>query len=212
MQGVQTQGPSQAVRLSWIRAALLLISVFVATVTVQSTFGPTVATAAPAPTAAYVSVQPCRLADTRLNSGFARLDTLTIQIPARGICGIPANATSVALTLTVDRPDAAGYLTAWPADQAPTVSNVNFDGSQIRANSSITRLDASGNFRVHLRSLAGRRRCVGAFVPATTSASGRFVARPSTRVFDSRPGQPGAGPASHWRCPAECRRTRSPSH
>ena len=196
MQGVQTHGPSQAVRLDWIRAALLLFSVFVATVTVQSTLGPTVATAAPAPTAAYVSVQPCRLADTRLNSGFARLDALTIQIPARGICGIPANATSVALTLTVDRPDAAGYLTAWPADQArPTVSNVNFDGSQIRANSSITRLDASGNFRVFtsVRSQVVVD-VVGAFVPATSSASGRFVARPSTRVFDSRPGpKPGAG-------------------
>jgi hypothetical protein len=196
MQGVKTLRPSQAVHLDWIRGALLLISVFVATVTVQSSVGPTVADAAPAASAAYVSVQPCRLADTRINSGFVRLDTLTIQVPARGICGVPANATSLALTLTVDRPDAAGYLTAWPADQArPNASNVNFGGSQIRANSSITRLDSSGNFRVFtsVRSQVVID-VVGAFVPASSSAAGRFVTRPSTRVFDSRPGaKPGAG-------------------
>jgi uncharacterized protein YkwD len=196
MQGVQTTRPSRTAQVAWLRGALLLISVFVATVTVQSTVGATVVNAAPASSAAYVSVQPCRLADTRLNSGFTRLDAQTIQIPARGICGIPSNATSLALTLTVDRPDAAGFLTAWPADQArPTVSNVNFDGSQIRANSSITRLDASGNFRVFtsVRSQVVVD-VVGAFVPATSSAAGRFVARPSTRVYDSRPGpKPGAG-------------------
>ena len=196
MHGVKTKRPSQAVHLDCIRGAFLLISVFVAAVTVQSTLGPTVAQAAPAASAAYVSVQPCRLADTRLNSGFVRLDTLTIEVPARGICGVPANATSLALTLTVDRPDAAGYLTAWPANQArPTVSNVNFSGSQIRANSSITRLDSSGKFRVFtsVRSQVVID-VVGAFVPASSSAAGRFVARPSTRMFDSRPGaKPGAG-------------------
>ncbi|MEY2401683.1 MAG: hypothetical protein QOJ08_1794, partial [Ilumatobacteraceae bacterium] len=113
-----------------------------------------------------------------------------MQVPARGICGIPSNATALALTLTVDRPQGAGFLTAWPADQArPTVSNVNFNSGQIRANSSITRVDASGNFRV-FTSVSSQVvvDVVGAFVPATSSAAGRFVARPSTRVFDSRPG------------------------
>lgn len=153
--------------------------------------------AAPAATAAYVSVQPCRLADTRVGGGFVRVDASTIQIQARGMCGIPANATSVALTLTVDRPQAAGYLTAWPASQAmPVVSNVNFDFGQIRANGSITRLDSSGAFRVFASVPANVVvDVVGAFVPATASASGRFVARPSTRIYDSRSGpklSPGA--------------------
>ena len=196
MQGVQTQRPSQAVRPDCVRGAFLLFSVLLATVAVHTTLGPTVAQAAPASSAAYVAVQPCRLADTRLNSGFVRVDTLTIQVPGRGVCGIPSNATSLALTLTVDRPDAAGFLTAWPANQTrPTVSNVNFGGSQIRANSSITRLDSAGNFRV-FTSVQSQVvvDVVGAFVPASSSAAGRFVARPSTRVFDSRPGpKPGAG-------------------
>jgi Cysteine-rich secretory protein family len=198
MQGVQTQRPLRASQFGWIRSAVVLLPLFVATVAVQSSLAPAVVEAAPAASAAYVSVQPCRLADTRLSSGFVRLDSLTIQVPARGICGIPSNATSLALTLTVDRPDAAGYLTAWPADQArPTVSNVNFEGSQIRANSSITRVDSSGNFRVFtsVRSQVVVD-VVGAFVPASSSAAGRFVPRPSTRLFDSRSGPKLGGGAS----------------
>jgi uncharacterized protein YkwD len=190
MPGVQTLRHLRASQLSWIRSAAVLVSLFVATATIQSSLAPAVVEAAPASSAAYVSVLPCRLADTRLSSGFERLDQLTIQVPTRGVCGIPANATSLALTLTVDRPDAAGYLTAWPADQArPTVSNVNFEGSQIRANSSITRVDAGGNFRVFtsVRSEVVVD-VVGAFVPASSSAAGRFVPRPSTRLFDSRSG------------------------
>ena len=155
------------------------------------------ADAAPVASAAYVSVQPCRLADTRLADGYVRVDALTLQIPARGVCGIPANATSVALTLTVVGPQAAGFLTAWPADQArPVVSNVNFDVGQIRANGSITRVGASGAFRVFTSALADVVvDVVGAFVPASAAAAGRFVARPSTRLYDfairscARPGR-----------------------
>ena len=153
-------------------------------------FDATTVGAAPLASAAYVSVQPCRLADTRVGGGYARLDALTVQIPARGVCGIPGNATSLALTLTVDRPQAAGYLSAWPADQArPVISNVNFDVGQIRANGSITRVDASGAFRVFTSVPANVIvDVVGAFVPASAAAAGRFVARPSTRIYDSRSG------------------------
>ncbi len=146
--------------------------------------------AAAIPSAAYVPVQPCRLADTRSSGGYSRLDALSVQIPARSVCGIPSNATSLALTLTVVGPQAAGFLTAWPADQArPVVSNVNFGAGQIRANGSITRVDASGSFRVFTSVPANVVvDVVGAFVPANTAAAGRFVSRPSTRLFDSRSG------------------------
>jgi len=113
-----------------------------------------------------------------------------MQIPARGICGIPSNATSLALTLTVDAPQTAGFLTAWPADQSrPVVSNLNFTAGQIRANSSITRIDSSGAFRVFTSTPSQVVvDVVGAFVPASSSAAGRFVARPPARLFDSRSG------------------------
>lgn len=176
-------------RRGWIKK-VVAAAVCSGLATVPLAFVGSTVEAAPAASAAYVSVQPCRLADTRTAGGYARLDALTVQIPTRGVCGIPANATSVALTLTVDRPQAAGFLTAWPADRArPLVSNVNFDAGQIRANGSITRLDASGAFRVFTSVTANVVvDVVGAFVPASSAAAGRFVARPSTRLYDSRSG------------------------
>src|SRR6478735_1291773 len=153
---------------------------------VPFTLGSARVQAAPVASAAYVAVGPCRLADTRL--GFPHLDAQTLQIATRGACGIPANATSVALTLTVVYPQAPGFLTAWPADRArPVVSNVNFAAGQIRANGSITRVDSSGAFRVFTSVAADVVvDVVGAFVPASSATSGRFVARPSTRLYDSR--------------------------
>ena len=148
------------------------------------------ADAAPAGAAAYVAVQPCRLADTRNGTGYTQIDATTIQITSRNACGIPANATSLALTLTVDGPAASGFLTAWPASQArPTVSNLNFNGGEVRANGSITRLDAAGAFRVFTNVSANTViDVVGAFVPASSARAGRFVSRPPSRVLDTRSG------------------------
>ena len=188
---------ARAFQLDRVRCTCALVALVAATATVQSTVAPSAVHAAPVSSASYVSLQPCRLADTRLTSGYARIDGLTMQIPTRGTCGIPSNATSLALTLTVDKPQTSGFLTAWPADQArPLVSNLNFNAGQIRANSSITRVDSSGAFRV-FTSTASQVvvDVVGAFVPASSSAGGRFVPRPPTRLFDSRNGSklaPGA--------------------
>ena len=190
MQSFKALRPARAFQLSRFRNTFVIAALFAATATVPSIFAPSAVHAAPAASAAYVSLQPCRLADTRLHSGYVQLDAQTLQIPSRGVCGIPANATSLALTLTVDRPQAAGFLTAWPANQArPTVSNVNFRANQIRANSSITRVDSAGAFRV-FTSIPSPVivDVVGAFVPASSSATGRFVPRTPTRLYDSRSG------------------------
>ncbi|MEP7111902.1 MAG: hypothetical protein ABI862_01430 [Ilumatobacteraceae bacterium] len=181
--------PTRPFHWTWVRSTLAVVGLCVATAVVPPP--PALPTAnAAVSTAAYVSVQPCRLADTRLRSGYVSLDSLTLQISARGICGVPADATSLALTLTVVRPQGAGYLTAWPADRArPVVSNVNFDLDQIRANGSITRLDPTGTFRV-FTSVPSEVvvDVVGAFVPVSVAAAGRFIPRTSTRLFDSRSG------------------------
>ncbi|MEO6122520.1 MAG: hypothetical protein ABIR32_02345 [Ilumatobacteraceae bacterium] len=167
------------------------VAAFVAVgVTALSSAGQNPVAAAPAPTAAYVGVQPCRLADTRDGTGYALIDPTTIQISSRNACGIPAGATSLALTLTVVSPQTSGFLTAWPAAQArPTVSNLNFSGGQVRANGSITRLDSNGDFRVFTSVATGVVvDVVGAFVPATTAKAGRFVYRPPARLLDTRSG------------------------
>ncbi len=177
-------------RLQPVMATLAAL-IITALVVVVAPF-PTTASAAPANASAYVAVQPCRLADSRLGTGFSRIDTSTLQINARNVCGVPANATSLALTLTVVNSQAAGFLTAWPANQSrPTVSNINFGSGQIRANGSITRLDSSGAFRVFTNVAADVVvDVVGAFVPSGAVAAGRFVSRPPTRLLDTRNGAP----------------------
>ncbi len=150
----------------------------------------TTAGAAPSAASAYVAVQPCRLADTRIAGGFTRIDSLTIQLASKGACGLPTDATSLALTLTVVGPIGGGFLTAWPADQVrPVVSDLNFNSGQVRANGAITRVDATGAFRIYT-SVATQVvvDVVGAFVPSGATSKGRFVARPSTRLYDSRSG------------------------
>jgi uncharacterized protein YkwD len=189
MHAVMALRPARPLHSMWVHNTLAVLGLCVASVVVPPPAVLSTANAA-ASTAAYVSVQPCRLADTRLHSGYVNLDALTLQITGRGVCGVPADATSLALTLTVVRPQGAGYLTAWPADRPrPVVSNVNFDVNQIRANGSITRLDSTGTFRV-FTSVPSEVvvDVVGAFVPASAAASGRFMPRASTRLFDSRSG------------------------
>ncbi|MCU1392917.1 MAG: hypothetical protein JWM34_1345 [Ilumatobacteraceae bacterium] len=140
------------------------------------------------PTTAYVALQPCRLVDTRRAFGAVAIDPLTLNVPTRGLCGIPAGASALALTLTAVQPSAGGYLTAWPGDQArPGVSNINFGVHQVRANGAIVPLDANGGFDVYTSVPAQVVvDVVGAFVPATSAKSGRFVPQPPTRLFDSR--------------------------
>jgi uncharacterized protein YkwD len=190
MHGFTALRPACAFR-TWVGRGLAAVAMGATTVVVvPAVVAPSTVAAAPASSATYVAVQPCRLADTRLATGYVRIDALTLQIATRGRCGIPTNATSLALTLTVVGPPAAGFLTAWPADQGrPLVSNVNFEAGQIRANGSITRVDSSGTFRVFtLVPTEVVVDVVGAFVPASTAAAGRFVPRTSTRLFDSRSG------------------------
>ncbi|MCU1397924.1 MAG: hypothetical protein JWN62_1033 [Acidimicrobiales bacterium] len=145
--------------------------------------------AAPADaTTRYVAVQPCRLVDTRAGFGASTLDPLTFDVATRGSCNLPAGATALSVTLTAVQPAGRGFLTAWPSDQArPTTSNINFDTGQVRANGSIVMLDASGSFRVFTSVPASVVvDVVGAFVPAATARSGRFVATAPTRLLDTR--------------------------
>ena len=117
---------ARAFQLDWVRGTFAFVALFAATAMGQSTVALPTVDAAPDVERVVVSLQPCRLADTRLSSGYSPVDALTMQIPARGVCGIPSNATSLALTLTVDAPQTAGFLTAWPADQArPLVSELS---------------------------------------------------------------------------------------
>lgn len=97
--------------------------------------------------AGFFTVPPCRVLDTRNESGPmpAALDRHLrryLQVPAR--CGIPFSARSVSANVTVVQPTAPGHLRLWPADtDIPGTSVINFSTGQVRANNAILPLAAA---------------------------------------------------------------------
>jgi len=104
--------------------------------------------------AAFFTIDPCRLLDTRGPAGPAGGPALggggerTFQVAGR--CGIPATAIAVAANLTVVGPTAAGDLRLYPAGSTlPGASAINFAPGQVRANNAVAPLGTGGQVGVH---------------------------------------------------------------
>jgi hypothetical protein len=139
-------------------------------------------------TSAYTAVTPCRLLDSRL-MGDAIPSGGAIALDVAGVCGVPASATAVAVTLTVADTTAPGFLTAYPADLTrPGVSNLNWTSSgETRANGAITSLSADGALALYVMSATHVIVDVtGAFIPAAEATSGRFTSVQPQRLVDTR--------------------------
>jgi hypothetical protein len=155
----------------------------------------------------YHELQPMRIVDTRTA---LRPDTatgplpagsvLTVPITGRAVNGlqgpvtIPANATGVALNLTVTEPADAGYATAYPCGTAvPPSSTVDFRASENRANQTIVGL---GHGAVCIFVFASTHVVIdlaGWFGPGDSGVPLQPVV--GTRLVDSRNGTGGfAGP------------------
>jgi len=107
----------------------------------------------PATAAAFYTLTPCRVIDTRgatgpfggpaLAAGAERVFTLA------GRCGIPSSARAVTVNVTVTGPTAAGFLTLHPGGTAlPLASTINFRPGQTRANNAVVLLGIVGDARV----------------------------------------------------------------
>jgi hypothetical protein len=92
-------------------------------------------------------ITPCRLNDTRDSTPVASDSTRTMT--AGGLCGIPADAKSIAANLTVVSPSSAGWLALHAAD-APWggTSTLNYRPGRTRANSAIVPLSGAGQLVV----------------------------------------------------------------
>ena len=102
---------------------------------------------AASPTTRFEAGTPCRLADVRNSTGFERVDSKIVRVVVSGRCGVPAEATAVALTVTVDNLAYAdsGYVTIWPEGAPiPTASIVNYRPRQVRANGAIVSIGVGG--------------------------------------------------------------------
>jgi hypothetical protein len=113
----------------------------------------------PTPTSFY-TVLPCRVVDTRGPTsslgGPALVARTSRQFPIAGLCGIPATAQSVAVTLTVTLPTASGHLRVFPANTAlPLTSALNYNAGQTRANSAIVKLGPGAAITVHCSQPSG---------------------------------------------------------
>jgi VCBS repeat-containing protein len=99
-----------------------------------------------AASAEYFSLTPCRVFDTRqaanapaLSAGVAR------TIAVVGTCGVPANATSVAVNVAVTQQASAGFVRLYPTGSTPgSFSAINFSAGQTRGNNAIVGLSAAG--------------------------------------------------------------------
>ena len=90
----------------------------------------------PTATAAFASVTPARIADSRvgqqISGAIPPSGAAQVQVQVAGRYGVPAaGASAVVLTVTAVDPVAAGYLTVWPTGLPRTAtSNVNFRAGQ----------------------------------------------------------------------------------
>ncbi|MDJ0771723.1 MAG: hypothetical protein QNJ12_23250 [Ilumatobacter sp.] len=139
--------------------------------------------------AAFRSVEPCRLFDSRDAARRLRADS-TVEIDVAGRCGVGEDAVAAALTVTAVEPQGFGFVSAYPAGTArPTASTVNHRPGQVIANGQLTRLGHDG--AVALYTLANTHLVVdvsGYFVaaPEEGSAAGRFVPVDIHRLVDTR--------------------------
>jgi hypothetical protein len=99
--------------------------------------------------AAYYTLVPCRLIDTRRPSsslgGPALVAGADRAFTVAGSCGVPASAAAVSVNLTVTASTAPGNVRLHPAGSAvPLSSSINYGVGQTRANNAIVALNAAG--------------------------------------------------------------------
>jgi PKD repeat protein len=136
-------------------------------------------------TGTLLGLTPGRLLDPRGPSGKLAAGVVrTVQVAGAG--GVPADVSSVVLNVTVDAPDALGYVTAFPCDSGrPEASNLNFLAGQTVANAVTVAVGASG--MVCFYSTATTHLIVdveAAYSPG--SGIGDLFWMEPTRMFDSR--------------------------
>ena len=100
----------------------------------------------------FVSLAPCRLADTRPENGFpspygppAMSPSVERDFPVAGACGVPAGASAVSFNFTVVRTQGLGYLALFPEGGTwGGTSTLNYVAGQIVANNAVVPLGDNG--------------------------------------------------------------------
>ena len=111
------------------------------------------------PPGGFYSLTPCRLVDTRNAAGpygGPALVNGTRNFALAGQCGIPSNATAVAVNVAVTAAGAGGFLTLFPQGASlPNFSSINYAAGQTRANNAIVPLSGTGGMSVACSQASG---------------------------------------------------------
>ena len=105
----------------------------------------------------FYTVTPCRLLDTRGADGPAIPAQTARVFGIAGLCGVPTEAKSVSLNVTVVSGSAPGNVIVYPGNQtAPLASTLNFTALMTRANNAVVGLatNGAGTLAVKNRALA----------------------------------------------------------
>jgi Beta-propeller repeat len=152
---------------------------------------------------AFFPLTPCRIADTRVGSGFTGAfgaPSLSGGV-ARGFpiptsnCDVPATAQAYSLNITVVPPGPLGYLTAWPTGSAvPLVATLNSLEGQVVGNAAIVSAGTNGSMSL----VASNTTDVvidinGYFAPPLLPLALAFYPVTPCRVADTRSGSSGSG-------------------
>jgi hypothetical protein len=156
----------------------------------------------------FVSVVPCRVADTRNAPGQFGGPAITggthrdFVIP-QSACNIPGSAAAYSLNVTVVPPGPLGYLTMWPAGQTmPVLSTLNSVDGRVKANAAIVPAGQNGAISIFASNTTHVVLDIdGYFAPATGSTLA-FFPLTSCRVADTRgPNGPLGGPYLQGQAP-----------
>jgi hypothetical protein len=128
--------------------------------------------------AALTAITPARLLESRAaptvdgqqaNIGKRNANDV-VEVAVSGRAGVPSDASSVALNITVVDPDGAGFVTAYPCGAAkPNASTLNFRAGQTVANLTLTKIGAGGKVCITSDRAAHLIADVTAFSPAGSS-------------------------------------------
>ena len=100
----------------------------------------------------FAGVVPDRLMDSRNGIGgpaakFAAGEIRSLKVA--GVAGVPADAQSVVVNITLTGADRIGYVTAFPDGQpVPDASNVNIVPGGVRANTAVVKVGAGGRINL----------------------------------------------------------------
>ncbi len=101
----------------------------------------------------FVAVDPpVRILDTRKASGVTAGAPVgagqTLELAVTGAAGVPADATSVQLNVTVEQGTAPSFLSLWPEGAWPGTSTLNWTDASPRPNGSTVGIGADGKVRI----------------------------------------------------------------